>query len=78
MRKEIRALIATSSPGEIVEVEPRPGEEVEDLVLRLEGEMLSAAERLEFERAAELRDRISRLKEAVSQRELGAEWAERA
>ena len=36
--------------------------EREDLISELTGEMLAAAEALEFERAAELRDRIKELK----------------
>ncbi|WP_176014597.1 excinuclease ABC subunit UvrB [Victivallis sp. Marseille-Q1083] len=37
------------------------GEELQELILELEGEMLSAAEALEFERAATLRDQIRKL-----------------
>ncbi|MCT4617903.1 MAG: excinuclease ABC subunit UvrB [Marinisporobacter sp.] len=40
-------------------------EDVEDLVKKLEAEMLEAAENLQFERAAELRDKITELKEKL-------------
>ena len=39
-----------------------PGQSAEELIEKLEKEMFSAAERLEFERAAELRDRIGEIK----------------
>ena len=39
-----------------------PGQSAEELIEKLEKEMFSAAERLEFERAAELRDRIAEIK----------------
>jgi excinuclease ABC subunit B len=68
VRKEIRSLIAASAQGEAVEVEAEPGEDAEDLFLRLEGEMLAAADRLEFEKAAELRDRLKKLRGAIVQR----------
>jgi excinuclease ABC subunit B len=37
----------------------------EELIARLEKEMFTAAEKLEFERAAELRDRINELKKEL-------------
>lgn len=40
-------------------------DDVEDLVKKLEAEMLEAAENLQFERAAELRDKITELKEKL-------------
>lgn len=40
-------------------------EDLEDLVKKLEAEMLEAAENLQFERAAELRDKIMELKEKM-------------
>ncbi|MBU7004817.1 MAG: UvrB/UvrC motif-containing protein, partial [Theionarchaea archaeon] len=60
VRREIRSLIATPYQGEVDE--PRPEEDVGDLIIRLEHQMLDAAEQLEFERAAELRDRIKKLR----------------
>jgi excinuclease ABC subunit B len=53
----------TSTPyqGEVDEP-PRPEEDVGDLIIRLEHQMLDAAEQLEFEKAAELRDRIKKLR----------------
>jgi excinuclease ABC subunit B len=60
VRREIRSLIATPYQGEVDE--PTPEENVGDLIIRLEHQMLDAAEQLEFERAAELRDRIKKLR----------------
>ncbi len=40
----------------------------EEYIQELEGEMLAAAESLEFERAAALRDRISQLREAIGKK----------
>jgi excinuclease ABC subunit B len=40
------------------------GESIEEAIIKLEQEMMAAAEELEFERAAELRDRIQALKKA--------------
>jgi excinuclease ABC subunit B len=42
-------------------VEPETAEELADLIADLEREMMKAAERLEFERAADIRDSIKRL-----------------
>jgi excinuclease ABC subunit B len=42
-----------------------PGQSAEELISKLEKEMFAAAERLEFERAAELRDRIAELKKEL-------------
>jgi excinuclease ABC subunit B len=60
VRREIRSLIATPYQGEVDE--PPSEEDVGDLIIRLEHQMLDAAEQLEFERAAELRDRLKRLR----------------
>ena len=43
------------------------GEALEDLIAALETEMQQAAERLEFERAAELRDELSQLKALIAE-----------
>ena len=40
----------------------------EEYLAELEGEMLAAAESLEFERAAALRDRITQLRDAVGRK----------
>jgi excinuclease ABC subunit B len=60
VRREIRSLIATPYQEEVEE--PPPEEDSGELAIRLEEEMLAAAERLEFERAAEIRDRIRKLR----------------
>lgn len=53
--------VAESSGG--YAAEPLRGNELEELVRELESEMLEAAASLEFERAADLRDRIRKLTE---------------
>jgi excinuclease UvrABC helicase subunit UvrB len=45
---------------------PEENEESTDLISRLEMEMRQAADRLDFERAASLRDRIFRLQNATN------------
>ena len=42
---------------------------IEDLISELEKEMIQAASRLEFERAASLRDRIDELRESMAAKE---------
>jgi len=64
VQKEIRSIVSGEEDAVGGGREPR-GEDVSDLIARLEEEMFEAARRLEFERAAELRDRIRRLKEEV-------------
>jgi len=61
VRKEIRSLIAAVAKEE--EEAVRPGENVEAVIANLEERMLEAASRLEFEKAAALRDRIKALRE---------------
>jgi excinuclease ABC subunit B len=43
------------------------GDDVDQLLAQLEGEMLEAARALEFERAASLRDRIDEVRAAIAQ-----------
>ena len=50
-------------PSEIEEIEEYLPENIEATLKRLEAEMRGAAKRFEFERAAELRDRIRVLRE---------------
>jgi excinuclease ABC subunit B len=54
--------ITEQIPRELLEA---GGEDLEDLIAALEAEMQSAAERLDFERAAELRDEIKELRAAL-------------
>lgn len=63
IQKDIRNIIESMTPAEITE-----GDNSYDIGVMIENltdEMLAAAEMLEFERAAELRDRIQKLKEKI-------------
>ena len=59
IKKEVRDIIEATTA---VETEEKIAEPIESLIARLEAQMMTAAENLEFERAAELRDRIRELK----------------
>jgi len=68
--KPIEATLITASeadyfkvPSEVEEIEDYSPANIEATIARLEVEMRAAAKRLEFERAAELRDRIKVLRE---------------
>jgi excinuclease ABC subunit B len=68
--KPIEATLITASeadyfkvPSEIEEIEDYSPEHLEATIARLDVEMRGAAKRFEFERAAELRDRIKVLRE---------------
>lgn len=68
--KPIEATLITASeadyfkvPSEVEEIEEYSAEHLEATIARLELEMRGAAKRFEFERAAELRDRIKVLRE---------------
>jgi excinuclease ABC subunit B len=50
-------------PAEAAEEEPASADQLGELIRRLEGEMREAAKEFEFERAAQLRDRVRALKE---------------
>ena len=56
--------ISETIPRELLEA---GGEDLEDLIAALETEMQSAAEKLDFERAAELRDEIKELRESLAE-----------
>ena len=60
VRKEIRSLLVTHREEEVEPISP--DEDLETGLASLEERMLEAARRLEFEKAAILRDRISELK----------------
>jgi excinuclease ABC subunit B len=51
------------TPAEWEEIEDYSPENIEATIVRLDAEMRGAAKRFEFERAAELRDRIKFLRE---------------
>jgi excinuclease ABC subunit B len=68
--KPIEATLITASeadyfkvPTEVDQIEDYSPENLEATITRLEVEMRAAAKRFEFERAAELRDRIKVLRE---------------
>ena len=68
--KPIEATLITASeadyfkvPSEVEDIEDYSPEKIEGTIARLEVEMRGAAKRFEFERAAELRDRIKVLRE---------------
>jgi excinuclease ABC subunit B len=65
VEKEIRSIVSEEEDVVGGRRESQ-GEDVSELIARLEEEMFDAARRLEFEKAAELRDRIRRLKEEVN------------
>ena len=58
--KPIAELISTTD-----DIAQKPAENVKDLIQRLEEQMLEAARRLEFEKAAKLRDRLKELYEEI-------------
>ncbi len=64
IRKDIRKII--ESVNLIEEKKEEAKQDIEVMIENLTDEMLAAAEMLEFERAAQLRDRISALKEKLS------------
>jgi excinuclease ABC subunit B len=73
IRKNIRAGIESEAAAhrQANAAVGRTGDEqmiTEEYVNELEGEMLAAAEALEFERAAAIRDRITQLRDAVGKR----------
>ena len=72
--KPIEATLITASeadyfkvPSEVEEIEDYSPANIEATIVRLEVEMRAAAKRFEFERAAELRDRIKALRERALQ-----------
>ena len=50
-------------PSEVMEEEPASADQLEELIVKLESQMREAAKKFEFEKAAQLRDRIKALKE---------------
>jgi excinuclease ABC subunit B len=74
VRKEIRALIAPAAEKE--EVAPVVADkDLEAVIAGLEEEMLEAAGKLEFERAARIRDRIRELRKRLESGEKAWERA---
>jgi excinuclease ABC subunit B len=64
VKKKIHDAIEVTKVAEDEEKYTVVGESIEEAIIKLEQEMMAAAEELEFERAAELRDRIQALKKA--------------
>ena len=64
VKKKIHDAIEVTKVAEDEEKYLVAGEDIEQTIIKLEQEMMVAAEELEFERAAELRDRIQALKKA--------------
>ena len=65
--KDVRDIIeATTKTEDVVDISDQfDKDELESMVIGLEGAMLKAAEELDFEKAAEIRDRISDLKKKL-------------
>ncbi|HEY4543643.1 MAG TPA: excinuclease ABC subunit UvrB, partial [Tissierellaceae bacterium] len=65
--KDVRDIIeATTKAEDIVDISDQfDKDELESMIIGLEGAMLKAAEELDFEKAAEIRDRISDLKKKL-------------
>lgn len=63
VKKDIRKIIESIEIPDAPSV--RPDIDLETVIANLKDEMLAAAENLEFEKAAELRDRIKKLKESI-------------
>ncbi|MGO3018272.1 MAG: excinuclease ABC subunit UvrB [Anaerococcus sp.] len=62
IKKNISEIIQVTKVAEDSEVEEFSKEDVKDILINMEAEMYKAAEELDFERAAALRDQISKMK----------------
>lgn len=62
IKKDISEIIQITKVAEDAEVEEFSKDDVKDIVINMEAEMYKAAEELDFERAAALRDQISKMK----------------
>ncbi len=65
--KDVRKAIETIEYVTDDELEDFDGDDIETMIENLTDEMISAASELEFEKAAELRDRITKLKEKLKE-----------
>ena len=63
IKKNIGEIIQITKKAEEEEVEEFNREDVESILINMESEMYKAAEELDFERAARLRDQIKKIKE---------------
>lgn len=62
IKKDISEIIQVTEVAEDAEIEEFSKEDVKDILINMEAEMYKAAEELDFERAAALRDQISKMK----------------
>ena len=53
------------SDGRLCNAPLKNGEEIKENIANLQNEMMEAAQNLQFERAAELRDKIKQLEERI-------------
>ncbi|MDD7464043.1 MAG: excinuclease ABC subunit UvrB [Anaerococcus sp.] len=62
IKKDISEIIQVTKVAEDAEIEEFSKDDVKDILINMEAEMYKAAEELDFERAAALRDQISKMK----------------
>ena len=63
IKKNIGEIIQITKKAEEAEIEEFNREDIETILINMESEMYKAAEELDFERAARLRDQIKKMKE---------------
>ena len=63
IRKNIGEIIQITKKAQEAEIEEFNREDIETIIINMESEMYKAAEELDFERAARLRDQIKKMKE---------------
>ena len=66
IRKNVKELIQVTKQAQEEEIEEFNKEDIDTLIVNMETEMYKAAEELDFERAANLRDEIKKMKENFS------------
>lgn len=66
IRKNVKELIQVTKQAKEEEIEEFNREDIDTLIVNMETEMYKAAEELDFERAANLRDEIKKMKENFS------------
>ena len=63
IRKNIGEMIQITKAAEDAEIEEFNREDIDEILINLESQMYKAAEELDFERAANIRDQIKSMKE---------------
>ena len=63
IRKNIGEMIQVTKAAEEAEIEEFNREDIDTIIINLESQMYKAAEELDFERAANIRDQIKHMKE---------------